>query len=126
MHASYLEARTLVAQCASLDPAAFIRLVDGIGSLNEGAYFYCMNLSNQITRRPFISEAGFIGLVPMDAAEGDLLAVVHVARVPFVLRAREGDKNGWVLIGEAYVDGLMDGEVLASGTGEPKDCRSIK
>ncbi|KAF7543398.1 hypothetical protein G7046_g10008 [Stylonectria norvegica] len=41
--------------------------------------------------------------------EGDVVAVLYGGRTPFVLREVDG---GWVLLGECYVHGLMEGEAL--------------
>jgi hypothetical protein len=110
LYASYLELRTL--------------MKDGpltrFGNLSPAAFQYTICLGYQLMRRPFISSAGYIGLVPVDAAAGDLLAAVRDASVPYVFRRRDGGRDGWQLVGEAYIDGLMDGEVLAAETIEPE------
>lgn len=36
--------------------------------------------------RPFLSREGCVGICPMGAKEGDVVFVVHGARVPFVMR----------------------------------------
>ena len=50
-----------------------------------------------------------VGLAPHGAREGDLVFVAVGADVPYVLRSC-GD--GYELIGECYVQGIMDGEVM--------------
>ncbi|KAL1584156.1 hypothetical protein WHR41_07222 [Cladosporium halotolerans] len=57
----------------------------------------------------FVSAAGWVGLAPHGAREGDLVFVAVGADVPYVLRSC-GD--GYELIGECYVQGIMDGEVM--------------
>ena len=79
-----------------------------------------MNLGYQITRKPFLSKDGYVGLVPKDAVPGDQLAIVQGASVPYVFRERADGYDGWELIGEAYIDGLMDGEVLQDGVVAPE------
>jgi hypothetical protein len=60
-------------------------------------------------RRFFISSDGIVGLAPWDATEGDIIAVLLGCQQPVVLR----EVNGYYkLIGEAYVDGYMDGKAL--------------
>ena len=60
-------------------------------------------------RRFCATVAGRLGLVPSSAAAGDIVCVLYGGRVPFLLRPRlEG--SGYVLVGECYVHGLMDGE----------------
>ena len=62
---------------------------------------------------------GRVGLVPHVAREGDVVAVFEGGRVPFVLRANEGLGRGYTLVGEAYIYGVMEGEVLRGvGMGE--------
>jgi hypothetical protein len=60
-------------------------------------------------RRMFISSSGLVGLAPWNAAEGDVVCVLLGCKLPVVLR-RNG--QGWVLIGEAFVEAFMDGEAM--------------
>ncbi|KAG4441307.1 hypothetical protein IFR05_003235 [Cadophora sp. M221] len=69
--------------------------------------------------RPFISDKGYPGMAPEFAAAGDLICVVFGAICPYVLR-RVGD--GFELIGESYVHGIMDGEVMSMGLEETVFC----
>ena len=55
----------------------------------------------------FTSTTGYVGLVPYGTREGDLIFIALGAYVPFVLRPYD---DGFELIGEAYVQGIMDGE----------------
>jgi hypothetical protein len=65
-------------------------------------------------KKPFITEKGHLGLGSVHLQPGDSVAIFGGAAVPFVLRER-GDKK-YQLIGEAYVDKIMDGEAVASST----------
>lgn len=120
LYPSYLEVCTLMEMGAPVDNATDLALAAGIRNLSQNAFSYCISLGYQFNRRPFISMAGYVGLVPADAKPGDLLAVVRGASVPYVFRPRGEGLDEWQLIGEAYVDGLMDGEVISAGTVEPK------
>lgn len=60
-------------------------------------------------RRLFISENGTVGLAPLDSREEDIICVLLGCRFPVVLR-REGER--YLLVGEAYVEGIMHGEAL--------------
>ena len=71
---------------------------------------YTTNLTMQRNRRPFISTEGLVGLAPLLAKEGDMVCIVQGATMPFVFRERGGGM--WELIGEAYVHGVMDGEIM--------------
>lgn len=57
----------------------------------------------------FVTDGNFMGLGPPQAEFGDVVAVFFGSDVPFVLRP-QGDK--FRLIGEAHVQGIMDGEVM--------------
>lgn len=53
-----------------------------------------------------------MGLASPDAESGDEIAVLPAGKVPFVVRKR-GDETGHQrLIGETYVQSIMDGEVM--------------
>ncbi len=59
------------------------------------------------------TSGGYLGLVPRTAKEGDRVAVVHGAPVPFVLHKEEGQWGSteavYSLVGDAYFHGLMHG-----------------
>jgi hypothetical protein len=64
-------------------------------------------------RRFAITQSGFMGWVPEISREGDEVWVLDGGKVPFILRpSAEGD--GYQLVGEAYVQGLMFGEWFKS------------
>ena len=52
-----------------------------------------------------------MGLCPRETAQGDFLCVLLGCNLPVVLRRQD---EHYVLIGEAYVPGYMQGEAMAS------------
>lgn len=60
-------------------------------------------------RRLFISSRNIAGLVPWNAEPGDIICVMHGCRFPVILRTVG---SHYVLIGESYVEGYMDGEAM--------------
>jgi hypothetical protein len=63
-------------------------------------------------RRFFVIERRFMGIGPPALREGDYICIVLGAKVPFVLRK---DSEFFRIIGPAYVDGIMDGQVIGDG-----------
>jgi len=64
-------------------------------------------------RRFFMTERGFMGIGPMNTRQGDVVVVVLGLPIPFVLRQVEGsDPVIYNLVGECYVHGIMDGELV--------------
>ncbi|KAF2736267.1 hypothetical protein EJ04DRAFT_490318 [Polyplosphaeria fusca] len=59
-------------------------------------------------RAPFVTEKGHLGLSSWHAKPGDIVALIHGAQVPFILRHHRNGK--YRIVSEAYVDGIMDGE----------------
>jgi hypothetical protein len=70
--------------------------------------------------RLFMTERGYIGSGPGRAEKGDIVCILYGAKVPYVLRKRKQPEDGYVYIGEAYIQGLMDGEFMTSDR-EPVD-----
>ena len=60
-------------------------------------------------RRFFITREGHMGLGPRNIEPGDVVCILLGAQVPFVLRAV---KDGYVLLGECYCHGIMEGEAV--------------
>ncbi|PIB02416.1 hypothetical protein CB0940_01468 [Cercospora beticola] len=59
----------------------------------------------------FGTTTGYIGLAPHGTIEGDLVYIILGSGVPYVLRPQTD--GTFKLIGEAYVQGVMNGEALA-------------
>ncbi|KAN0099553.1 HET domain containing protein [Hyaloscypha variabilis] len=62
-------------------------------------------------RKPFVTAKGHLGLGPDNIKPGDVISVLIGNQVPFVLRKIIEGK--YQVVGEAYVDGIMDGEAVA-------------
>ncbi|KAG8162960.1 hypothetical protein KVR01_007438 [Diaporthe batatas] len=65
-------------------------------------------LHSMATRRLFIADTGHVGCGESELCVGDVIAVVAGSSVPFLLRPISDGR--YVLIGEAYVHGIMFGE----------------
>lgn len=77
----------------------------------EDQELYLNNLLRNTGRRLYLSERGYIGTGPVGMQEGDTLVTVYGGSVPHILRKNElAGGNTWSYIGEAYCDGIMDGE----------------
>lgn len=78
--------------------------------------------------RPFLSSTGYVGLCPGTARAGDTLFIPSGSHCPYVIRRAEASITSpggsvlpaqadlstteeWQLLGEAYVHGIMDGEL---------------
>ena len=64
---------------------------------------------NRVGNHLFVSDRGYIGLVPDRAKPNDLICFIQGVRVPFVVR--QGLGYQCQLIGECYLYGLMEGEL---------------
>ncbi|KAE8450834.1 hypothetical protein EG329_005747 [Mollisiaceae sp. DMI_Dod_QoI] len=69
--------------------------------------------------RMVLTANGKAGLVPAETQPWDVVCVIMGLDVPFVLRKIDAD--AYVLVGEAYIYGAMDGEVLTGGGFEDQD-----
>lgn len=65
-------------------------------------------IGKSLGRLPFVTRKGHLVLGSEYVKQGDLVALIKGAQVPFVLRRHCGE--AYQLIGEAFVDGIMDGE----------------
>jgi hypothetical protein len=79
----------------------------GIDVLSAGRYCDEIHATAHRTK-PFVTAKGHLGLGPHDIRPGDAIALVIGSQVPFVLREIVDGK--YQIVGEAYVDGIMDGE----------------
>lgn len=63
-------------------------------------------------RRLFLIERAFMGIGPSDTKQDDLVIIIPGAKVPFIVR--KVDDNYFRFVGPAYVDSIMDGQVIES------------
>ncbi|RFU25461.1 hypothetical protein B7463_g10877, partial [Scytalidium lignicola] len=57
-----------------------------------------------------VSKGGMLGVFPNNTDEGDVIAVLQGANLPFILRP--APNNEFQIVGSCYVDMIMDGEFL--------------
>jgi hypothetical protein len=69
--------------------------------------------------KPFLSDNGYVGLCPKRSEVGDRIYIPLGAHVPYILRKL--DDGGYVLIREAYVHGIMDGEIFEGKENVPSE-----
>ncbi|KAI3319452.1 HET-domain-containing protein [Xylariaceae sp. AK1471] len=82
---------------------------------------YVEALLRWVNKRPLLTANGFVGLGPASVEPGDTVAVLDGFNACYVLRSQQPPElNQYQLVGEAYVDGAMDGEMTCSvpDTGE--------
>jgi hypothetical protein len=74
---------------------------------------FCFN------RSFFVTSDGRLGIGPAEIRRGDTISIIFGGAVPYILRAQG---THYVLIGESYVHGLMDGQAVdAWHSGEVED-----
>ncbi|KAH8701245.1 hypothetical protein GQ44DRAFT_717897 [Phaeosphaeriaceae sp. PMI808] len=67
-------------------------------------------IGKSLGRRPFVTKNGHLVLSSEHVKQGDVVALIRGAQVPFILRRQSGGR--YRVVSEAYVDGIMDGEVV--------------
>jgi hypothetical protein len=81
--------------------------------LSTDGFYYATTVGNTQRGRAFFSTmTGRIGLGPSNLEPGDIVCIFENSPVPFILRYRAPNMPT-LLVGEAYIDGLMYGEALA-------------
>ncbi|KAK3489785.1 heterokaryon incompatibility protein [Neurospora crassa] len=85
--------------------------------LAEGYYIALLYMQG---KRPYVTKNGYLGMGPGHSKPGDKVVVFHGDTIPYVVRPvpEKGDKV-YLLMGEAYCDGIMDGEL--ADTAERED-----
>lgn len=69
-----------------------------------------------------------MGFVPHRSMPGDSIAILIGCSVPVVIRKRDAreEKDGWALIGECYIDGIMEGELMPKYWKNEVDVQTFK
>lgn len=83
----------------------------------SGDGFKWSHQATLVTRyRKFAVTAGGLFILGPDIMQnGDVVVVLYGGKAPFLLRRRTDGKT-WMLVGECYVHGLMNGEALEADT----------
>jgi hypothetical protein len=108
----------VTAHAEALEALAALSRNDGPFS-NTRATTYLINMLAACNFRSFATtENSFAGLVPGYAKAGDRICIIHGAHVSFIVRengvfAISGKQRPrYTLVGEAYIDGIMNSEAL--------------
>ena len=73
---------------------------------------YARALRMALHRNFCLSLEGRIGWVPRAAQTGDIISLMRGSPVPIIIRPTQ-QKNSYLMIGQAYIHGVMDGEAVA-------------
>ncbi len=73
---------------------------------NPYSFPAAVNIANK-GRNFFTTSDGYMGVGPPYARPGDKICIIQGANLPFLVRP---EKDGYLLVGEIFVLGLMDGE----------------
>ena len=79
-------------------------------------YVFC--LKNLHSRRPFVSETGYVGLAPSLALPGDQIVIFLGGKAAYVVRRTVTEESSGVyyrLVGECFAHGIMYGEHMELG-----------
>jgi len=68
-------------------------------------------------KRPFLTRNGYVGMGPGPMEPGDVVVVFAGDHLPRVIR--KSRDRFWDYVGEAYCDGIMDGEAWDESKLEP-------
>lgn len=84
--------------------------------LNWQAWLYFMRIF-------MTSKKGYMGLVPRETEEGDLICIVKGGWVPLILRKKD---DYFLMIGEAYVHGAMYGGLIVDWNHPPSPLQQFE
>ena len=76
-----------------------------------GEIYACV-IRMAIYRRFCLSQEGRIGWVPDAAQPGDIISLMRGSPVPVIIRPSQ-QGNSYLMIGQCYIHGIMDGEAVA-------------
>ncbi|KAF7854454.1 uncharacterized protein EAF02_011629 [Botrytis sinoallii] len=90
-------------------------VLHGVNQLALSIYSYTAG------RRFFRTKTGYIGVGPSGMKEGDQVCVLFGGKTPFILRRKDPEVKAhnksveeWIFVGDAYVQGIMNGEAIKS------------
>ncbi|KAH6674786.1 heterokaryon incompatibility protein-domain-containing protein [Halenospora varia] len=108
--------KMLIHEAANLSEDDIARYAD-----QQGALFAAAMGPHTYKRTFCCTRSGYMGLVPPGSRVGDVVCVLFGMQTPVVLRKIEdveggfGEEITYELVGECYMHGMMDGEMLKEG-----------
>lgn len=118
----FLSNPTALRRATGLSREGYIALLgmngaDSIQNSDTKRNNYLESLNALKSRMPFLGEKGFLGIGPSNTQKGDLVCVIRGGAFPFILReSRSAAESAYhELVGEAFCDGIMDGEAFHMG-----------
>ena len=77
----------------------------------EERSMYSIAVDHLMDRRAYLTTKGYVGVGPSGMQAGDMVCIIFGANCPYILRQNK-DGEGYTFVGEAYCDGIMDGEFI--------------
>ena len=96
----------------TLDASCEHRNGEAAEEISAEARPYIESMLRWVKKRAFRTREDFVGLGPGEAKPGDVVVILDGFSAPYVLRKMEGLARGYEVVGECYVCGIMDGELL--------------
>lgn len=110
----------LLSECSNIDPYLLPNVRKWLARPVEGDVFvdlYESLVGMMENQTFFITKSGYIGIGPPDTSARDQVWVFKGGNVPFVMRGagvERKEQPQLILVGDAYVHGIMDGEAMES------------
>ncbi|KAJ9412711.1 heterokaryon incompatibility protein-domain-containing protein [Fusarium oxysporum] len=107
--------KSLVAECELFEQRKLAGSVSELQGQTEtildtdGSHYQC-STETMSGKRPFLTKKGHLGMGPPMMMSGDVVVILMGSRIPFVLRP--GEHGNFAFTGDAYCDGVMDGELI--------------
>lgn len=92
-------------------PDEILDMTSGYSRTSEVSFIDSLIATSWAYRAFFLTEEGYIGLGPQSLESKDEVWLLEGGRTPFILRSMP-DQGGYALVGEAYVLGMMFGEMM--------------
>lgn len=93
-------------------------------NLQDSFYGRFYDTVKSMSMRLMTTLGGRIGMASQRATRGDIICIIYGCSVPMLLRKKE-EEDVYIVIGECYVDGCMQGEVLQDGQYAEKEFRIV-
>ena len=82
--------------------------------IHDSFYGRFFDIIERMSLRLMTSRDGRIGMAPQNAMKGDLVCILWGCNVPVLLRRSEHEDQ-FIVVGECFLDGCMEGEALEQG-----------